>query len=132
MDQFKPEEQEENPIKKFFRALVRFIQEGLKKQGFLNFITTDLTFEWLKQRLKGKMDKTHVNKVAMVEIEKLAAECGDTISLSDLKALGDFCIAEIDANGEVWGELEFIKDSNPSLDKKVDELLKKERMVVVH
>ncbi len=67
----------------------------------------------------------------MVAMEKMVEECSDQISLFDLEVVGDYCMAEIDSDGQVVGELEFVKDKNEDLDSEVDALLKKERAVVV-
>lgn len=113
-----------------FVALAGAIALGIAA-GTLIVLAIRMTFQWLQKRLTQKLAKRNVNKVAMVEMEKLAEECPNQISLSDMKKAGDYCMAEIDANGQVVGDLEFIKDENTSLDREVDALLKKERMVVV-
>ncbi len=113
-----------------FFALAGAIAAGIAIGGLI-IAAIYMTFKWVKNKFAEKLAKKNVNKVAMVAMEKMVEECPNQISLSDLEKTGDYCMAEIDANGQVVGDLEFVKDQNASLDREVDALLKKERMVVV-
>lgn len=113
-----------------FFALAGAIAAGIAL-GTIVVALVKMTYRWVKNKFKEKLAKKNVNKVAMVEMKKLVDECPNQISLSDLESVGDYCMAEIDANGEVVGDMEFVKDKNMDLDREVDALLKQERMVVV-
>lgn len=121
---------ESGVLKSYFLALVEMVKNLFSKDA-ISVVSVKMTYQWVKKKIKEKLAKKNVDKVAMVEKQKLFDEFPNQISLSDLESIGDYCIAEIDVNGEVVGDLEFVKDQNMELDREVDSLLKQERMVVV-
>lgn len=109
--------------------LIGLIAAGVAA-GALIVIAVCLTLKWLKNKFNEKMAKKNVNKVAALKIDKLVEECPNVMSLSDLNS-DDICMAEIDYDGNLVGDVEFVKDNNFSLDQEVDRLLGREQMVVI-
>ena len=108
---------------------------GLIAAGCLIAYAVVMTFKWIRNKIKEKLAKKNVKKVAVADIEKLVNECENKMSMSDLDDLVDNgytnIMVEVDDNGKVVGEVDVIKDENDTLDKEVERMIGKKGMVVI-
>lgn len=110
---------------------------GLIAIGCLVAYAVVLTIKWLRDKIKEKIAKKNVKKVAVADLEKLIDECDNTVSLKDLDSLVDegytHLMADVDYNGKAVGEIELIKNKNDTIDKEVEELINRtnQGMVIV-
>lgn len=103
--------------------------------GALIAYAVALTFEWLRKKIKEKMASRNVKKTAVMDIQKLIDECDNKVSMDELEKMADkgysHVMVSVDSNNEAVGDVEIIKDTNNDLDREVQQLLGRERMVVV-
>ncbi len=110
---------------------------GLIALGCLVAYAVVVTFKWLKNKIKEKLARKNVKKVAVADLEELINECDNTVSLSSLNDLVDegytHMMADVGYDGKIVGEVEVIKDQNDTVDRDVDELINRTRqgMVIV-
>lgn len=110
---------------------------GLIALGCLVAYAVILTIKWLKNKIKEKLAKKNVKKVAVADLEELINECDNTVSLSSLDELVDegytHMMADVGYDGQIVGDVEVIKDQNDTIDREVDELINrtKQGMVIV-
>ncbi len=108
---------------------------GLVALGCLVAYAVILTIKWIKNKIKEKLAKKNVKKVALADIEELIAECDNTVSIDALDDLSNegysHIMADVGYDGEIVGDISVIKDENVSLDDEVEQLLGKKGMVVV-
>ena len=110
---------------------------GLIALGCLVAYAIVLTIKWLRNKIKEKLAKKNVKKVAVADLEKLIEECDNTVSLNELDDLVDegytHLAVEVGHDGKVVGDVEVIKDENESIDRDVEELLNRtnQGMVIV-
>lgn len=99
--------------------------------GALVTIAVAYTIRWFKNRIKQKLEKKNVKKVAATTLEKLIDECPNEISINNLMEDGyTDLIVSVDYNGKV-DEVEVIRNTNTEKDSEIERLLGSERMVVV-
>ena len=108
---------------------------GMIALGLVVFTAVALTSSWVLKKLKEKRAFQKVKQVMIADIQRLANSSGNTLALDQLDELASkgatHVMADIDASGNVVGELEVIRDTNRMLDDEVDKLLGRERMVIV-
>lgn len=102
--------------------------------GCLIVYAVALTIKWLKNKIKEKLAQKNVSKVATADLETLIDECENTMSMEEFEKFVDegytHVMASVDDNGKVY-DVEVIKDTNDSVDEEVEQLLRKEGMVVI-
>lgn len=108
---------------------------GMIALGLVVFTAAALTCAWILKKVKEKKLLQNVKRVMIADIQGLANSAGNTITLDQLDALANkgvtHVMADIDASGNIVGEIEAIKDTNRQLDDEVDRLLGRERMAMV-
>ena len=110
---------------------------GLIALGCLVAYAVVLTFRWLKNKIREKLAKKNVKKVAVADLEELINECDNTVSLSGLNDLVDegytHIMADVGYDGKIVEDVEVIKDESDTIDREVDELINRTRqgMVIV-
>lgn len=110
---------------------------GLVALGCLVAYVIALTIKWLRNKIKEKLQKRNVKKVAVADLEELIDECDNSVSLSELDDLVDqgytHMMVDVGYDGKVVGDVEVIKDTNDSIDRDVEELLNRtnQGMVIV-
>ena len=108
---------------------------GMIALGLVVFTAVALTCAWILKKLKEKRFLQNVKRVMIADIQRLANSSDNTITLDQLDELANkgvtHVMADIDASGNIVGEIEVIKDTNRQLDDEVDKLLGRERMKVV-
>lgn len=108
---------------------------GLLVAGSYIIYLIAITFRWLKNKIRQKIAERRAKKVVVADIENLARKSQNRISLSELEAMTGGKRAELvvglDEDDNIVGDVEIIRDSNYSLDPEVEELLGREKMVVV-
>ncbi len=101
---------------------------------FIGYIVA-ITFSWLRNKINEKAAQKRVKKVIVADMENLVKNSENKISLEDLNAMtGENraeVIAAVDSNNEIVGDVEIAKDSNLDLDAAVEELLGREKSVIV-
>jgi hypothetical protein len=98
-----------------------------------------LSIKWIRNKVKEKLESKKTSKVAVAEIEHLLeqaiAESENTTTLAALDKLVDeghtHILVGVDVNGNVIGDVELIKDENDQLDDEVNQLLGRERLVII-
>ena len=110
---------------------------GLIALGCLVAYVVVLTIKWLKNKIKEKLQKKNVKKVAVADLEQLIDECDNSMSLKELDDLVDqgytHMMVDVGYDGKVVGEVEVIKDESDNIDRDVEELLNRtnQGMVIV-
>lgn len=110
---------------------------GLIALGCLVAYVIVLTIKWLRNKIKEKLQKKNVKKVAVADLEQLIDECDNSVSLNELDNLVDqgytHMMVDVGYDGKVVGEVEVIKDENDNIDRDVEELLNRtnQGMVIV-
>ena len=108
---------------------------GFIALGLIALTIIALTVKWIIDKIKGKKALVYIKKVMVADIRDLANSCDNTITLDQLDELSNkgytHVMADFDANGEIVGDVEIIKDTNQQLDDEVDKLLGRNGMVVV-
>lgn len=110
---------------------------GLIALGCIVAYVVVLTIKWLRNKIKEKLAKRNVKKVAVADLEELIEECDNTVSLNDLNDLVDkgytHLMVDVGYDGKIVGDVEVIKDENDSIDRDVEELLNRtnQGMVIV-
>ncbi|MBO4897682.1 MAG: hypothetical protein J5590_05235 [Clostridia bacterium] len=108
---------------------------GLIALGCLVAYAIVLTIRWLKNKIKEKLAKKNVKKVAVADIEQLIAECDNTVSMDELEKLTDegysHIMVDVGYDGKIVGDISVIEDKNDYLDEEVEQLLSRKGMVVV-
>lgn len=85
---------------------------------------------WLVDSIKKRIAKKNAHSVFVTTMDKLVKESGNRKKLSELDDV-TACMATMDDNGEIIGDIELIKDKNLTLDKEVEKFLGREGCVVV-
>ena len=108
---------------------------GAIAAGLVCVYLVAITFKWLKNKIVQRMAEKRVKKVVVADIENLVKKSNNRISLEDLEAMCDGKRAEVivglDEDNNIVGDVEIARDANSTLDAEVEELLSKEKMVVV-
>lgn len=110
---------------------------GLIALGCIVAYVVVLTIKWLRNKIKEKLAKRNVKKVAVADLEELIEECDNTVSLNELNDLVDkgytHLMVDVGYDGKIVGDVEVIKDENDSIDRDVEELLNRtnQGMVIV-
>ena len=108
---------------------------GMIALGLVVFTAVALTCAWILKKVKEKKLLQNVKRVMIADIQRLVNSSDNTITLDQLDALANkgvtHVMVDIDASGDIAGEIEAIKDTNRQLDDEVDKLLGRERMVVM-
>lgn len=118
-----------------FRLLAGIV--GLIALGCIVAYVVVLTIKWLRNKIKEKLAKRNVKKVAVADLEELIEECDNTVSLNELNDLVDkgytHLMVDVGYDGKIVGDVEVIKDENDSIDRDVEELLNRtnQGMVIV-
>ncbi|MBD5142040.1 MAG: hypothetical protein HDT22_00260 [Ruminococcus sp.] len=95
-----------------------------------------LTVKWLRNKIKEKLAKRNVSKVATGDLEQMIKNCENQTSVKELDNLVDagysHVMAEVDDNGKVEN-VEVIKDTSNEIDQNVKQFINRtgEGMVVV-
>lgn len=96
-----------------------------------------LTFKWLKNKIREKLAKKNIKKVAVADLEELIEECDNTVSLNELDELVDkgytHLMADVGYDGKIVDDVEIIKDESDSIDREVKEFINKtnQGMVII-
>ena len=101
---------------------------------FIGYLVA-ITFPWLKNKITSKAAENRVKSVVVAEMENLVRNSNNKISLSELNNITGGrraeIIAGVDSNNRIVGDIEIAKDKNDILDPDVEELLGREKKVVV-
>lgn len=102
---------------------------GLIVTGLFVVCTVVLTFDWLRKKIKKRLENKKIKKVAYGKVSKLVKECSNEISLDDLEKYDSYMVSVNDKD-EVE-DLELIKNDG-SDDQKINEMIKDgDGMVVI-
>lgn len=108
---------------------------GLIAAGCIVAYVVRLSLKWIVNRIREKKDSKYINKVAVAEINALINDCNNRTTVDALDKLAgqgySHIMADVDATGNIVGNIETIKDMNETLDPEVARLLGKKGMVVV-
>lgn len=110
---------------------------GLIAMGCLVAYAIVLTIKWLRNKIREKLAKRNVKKVAVTDLQQLIDECDNKVSMKDLDNLVDdgytHLMAEVGYDGNIVGDVEVIQDQNDTVDRDVEELLNRtnQGMVIV-
>ena len=103
--------------------------------GFCITYLIEITFNWLRNKIRQKIAERRIKRVVVADIENLARKSGNRISLSELDAMTGGrraeVIAGIDDYGHIVGDVEIARDLNYTMDSDVEELLGRDKMVIV-
>ena len=101
---------------------------------FIGYVVA-ITINWLVNKINAKAAEKRVKNVVVADMENIVKNSNNRISLSELNSItgGNRAevIAGIDENNRIVGDIEIAKDSNKYLDPEVEELLGREKTVVV-
>jgi len=93
-----------------------------------------VTFQWLKNKIKEKLNQKNVSKVACADLEKLINECDNTKTIDELESYADEgytnVIASVDNLGKIK-DIDLVKDTSDFIDEQVERFIGHEGMVVV-
>lgn len=102
--------------------------------GAAVLIVATITIVWLTNRIKLLLQNRRAKKVIIEDIDRAIKECDNEEALFKVKEMKNKGVAllsySVDENNNII-ESEAYQDKNSQLDNEVDELLGKERMVVV-
>lgn len=94
-----------------------------------------ITFTWLRNKITSKAAEKRVKSVVVADMENLVRNSNNKISLDELNNITGGrraeVIAGVDENNRIVGDVEIAKDKNDYLDPDVQELLGREKTVVV-
>lgn len=94
-----------------------------------------ITFTWLKNEIAIKSAEKRVKRVVVADMENLLINSNNKISLDKLNNITggkrSVVIAGVDENNRIVGNVEIDTDKNDYLDPDVQELLGREKTVVV-
>lgn len=103
--------------------------------GLLAVLAVAFTFTWLRNKITNLIQVKRAKRVVVADIHKLIDECDNRVTLNDLNRMSNEgyskVIVAMDKNDQIIDDVEIYKDTNASLDRDVEELLGRERMVVV-
>ena len=104
--------------------------------GAVVFAVVNITLDWLRTKVKEKLQKKTVKKVFVKDIEQMVKECENKMTFDEFNDVkeaakdADFVMATLDENNQV-DEVELIKDRNSKLDREVEELLKSRKEILI-
>lgn len=110
---------------------------SLVAAGCLFAYAIAVTMKWLRNKIAEKLKQKNVKKVAVADLQELVDSCNNTMSLDDLNELVDegytHMMADVGYDGQIVGDIDFIKDTNDSIDEDVEELLNRtnQGMIIV-
>lgn len=103
--------------------------------GLIKTIVTPepITIKTLKKKIEKNISKPSVSKVAVISLSKLLSynDAADVTNNSLFNSKAKYCIANIDCNGNIIGEIELISDNEENMDPDIVKLLGEEEMVVI-
>ncbi len=113
-----------------FFAILAVIAAGL----FVGYFIA-ITINWLVNKINAKAAEKRVKNVVVADMENLVKNSNNRISLDELNSITGGrraeVIAGLDENNQIVGDVEIAKDKNQYLDPEVEELLGREKTVVV-
>lgn len=104
--------------------------------GAVVFAVVNITLNWLRTKVKEKLQKKTVKKVFVKDIEQMVKECENKMTFDEFNDVkeaakdADLVMATLDENNQV-DEVELIKDRNSKLDREVEELLKSRKEILI-
>lgn len=100
--------------------------------GTVVYLTVKITFDWIRNKIREKLNKKNAKKVMVSKIGRMVEECENEMSLEQLNELEkyDMVAATVTNSGEVE-DVEFIQNTDSVLDDEVERLLKGKGQVVV-
>lgn len=111
-----------------------FIIGAIAAGLFACYLVT-ITFSWLKNKIAIKSAEKRVKSVVVADMENLVINSNNKISLDELNNITggrrSVVIAGVDENNRIVGNVEINTDKNDYLDPDVQELLGREKTVVV-
>ena len=94
-----------------------------------------ITFNWLRNKIRQKIAERRTKSVVVADIENLVRKSNNRIPLSELDAMTGGRRAEVivglDEYDNIVGDVEIARDTNSTLDAEVEELLGREKIVIV-
>lgn len=103
--------------------------------GLMALTVGALTVKWIVNKIKVKKALRYIKRVMLADIRKLVNSCDNTVTLNQLEDLSKkgytHVMADFDAQNEIVGDVEIIKDTNRQLDNEVGNLLGYNGMVLV-
>ncbi|MDY4819355.1 MAG: hypothetical protein SO206_03755 [Bacilli bacterium] len=103
--------------------------------GLFAFYLVTITFTWLKNKIAIKSAEKRVKSVVVADMENIIINSNNKISLDELNNITggrrSVVIAGVDENNRIVGNVEIDTDKNDYLDPDVQELLGREKTVVV-
>lgn len=112
-----------------------FIIAGAIAAGLFVGYLVIITFNWLKNKIITLAAQKRVKKVVVADMEHLVKNSTNKISLSELNSITGGrraeVIAAVDCDNQIVGDIEIAKDKNSTLDSEVEELLGRDKTVVV-
>lgn len=111
-----------------------FIIGAIAAGLFVGYLVA-ITFTWLKNKITSKAAEKRVKSVVVADMENLVRNSSNKITLDELNNITGGrraeVIAGVDENNRIVGDVEIAKDTNNYLDPDVQELLGREKTVVV-
>ena len=111
-----------------------FIIGAIAAGLFACYLVT-ITFSWLKNKIAIKSAEKRVKSVVVADMENLVINSNNKISLDELNNITggrrSVVIAGVYENNRIVGNVEINTDKNDYLDPDVQELLGREKTVVV-
>ena len=108
---------------------------GLIAAGVFVGYLVAITMRWLVNKINAKFAEKRVKNVIVADMENLVENSNNKISLNELNDITGGrraeVIAAVDGDNRIVGDIEIAKDKNRSLDPEVEELLGREKSVVV-
>lgn len=104
--------------------------------GLIVVLIVCVTISWLVARIKEKKAKDRAKKLVVADLKKLIKENKNTVSMEEFEKLADegttHIIVSVDANDDIVGDVETVKDKNRVTDEDVSKLLRKgDGMVII-
>lgn len=118
-----------------FLGIVGAIALGVAAGTLIAYVVV-LTIKWLRNKIKEKLAKRNVSKVAVGDLEHMIETCDNQVSMDELDKLVESgysqVMAEVDDNGKVEN-VEVIKDTSNVIDYDVEQFINRtgEGLVVI-
>lgn len=108
---------------------------GLIAAGMFVAYLVAISMRWLVNKINTKAAEKRVKNVVVADMENLVKNSSNKISLSELNSITGGrraeVIAAVDEDNRIVGDVEIAQDKNTFLDPEVEELLGREKTVVV-
>lgn len=108
---------------------------GLIAAGVFVGYLVAISMRWLINKINSKAALKNVKNVVVADMENLVKNSNNKISLAELNNITGGrraeVIAAVDDDNKIVGDIEIAKDTNRFLDPEVEELLGRDKTVVV-